>query len=105
MAIVVASGVTGRYLYTQVPDMMNGRELEELDHERAFAKVRAKNPVAMGEIDRELDAHARRADAIARSAGVLRALVWIFGEDLRRPGRWWARRKRPAPLWLTGAPR
>jgi Fe-S-cluster-containing hydrogenase component 2 len=105
MAIVVASGVTGRYLYTQVPDMMNGRELDELDHERAFAKVRASNPVAMGEIDRELAAHGKRADAIARSGGVLRALVWILAEDLRRYGRWWSRRARLGRVGLKGKAR
>src|SRR5690606_4553607 len=30
MIIVFVSGVIGRYLYTQVPDLLNGRELEEL---------------------------------------------------------------------------
>ena len=39
MIIVVVSGVLGRYLYTQVPDLLNGRELEELDHQRAFQKA------------------------------------------------------------------
>jgi Fe-S-cluster-containing hydrogenase component 2 len=105
MAIVVVSGLIGRYVYTQVPDMMNGRELEELDHERAFAKVRSQNPVAMDEVDRELAAHSKRADKIARSAGMLRALLWIFAEDLRRPGRWWARRKRLGRVGMRGAPR
>ncbi|HTJ44339.1 MAG TPA: 4Fe-4S dicluster domain-containing protein [Kofleriaceae bacterium] len=105
MGIVVVSGLIGRYVYTQVPDMMNGRELEELDHERAFAKVRAQNPVAMSEIERELAAHQGRADVIAQTGGVLRALVWIFAEDLRRPGRWWTRRKRLARLGMKGAQR
>ncbi|MCE9576589.1 MAG: 4Fe-4S dicluster domain-containing protein [Deltaproteobacteria bacterium] len=105
MLIVVISGVIGRYLYTQVPDMMNGRELEELDHARAFAAARTQNPVALSEIDRELGAHGQRADAIARSAGVLRALVWLVSEDLRRPARSWKRRKRLAKLGVTGATR
>ncbi len=105
MAIVVGSGVTGRYLYTQVPDMMNGRELEELDHERAFAQVRGKNPVAMAEIDRELLEHQQRADAVARSGGVLRALLWILTEDLGRVGRWWRRRARLARLGMDGKTR
>jgi Fe-S-cluster-containing hydrogenase component 2 len=105
MAIVVVSGVIGRYLYTQVPDMMNGRELEDLDHERAFAKVRASNPVAMSEIDRELTEHRKRADAIARSGGVGRALLWILTEDLGRFGRWWSRRKKLARLGMKGKAR
>jgi Fe-S-cluster-containing hydrogenase component 2 len=105
MAIVVISGVIGRYLYTQVPDMMNGRELEELDHARAFAAARTQNPVAVADLDRELGAHGQRADKIARSGGVLRALAWLVSEDLRRPARWWKRRKRLAKLGVTGAVR
>jgi len=105
MAIVIVSGLLGRYVYTQVPDMLNGRELEELDHERAFSKARALNPVAMGEIERELEVHRKRADHIAQTAGVLRALAWLVTEDLGRPGRWWRRRKKLARLGLIGAPR
>src|SRR5262249_42455669 len=105
MAIVVLSGVIGRYLYTQVPDMLNGRELEELDHERAFARVRAANPVAMADIDRELERHKKRADAIARTGGVIWSLLWILVEDLRRLDRWWSRRSRLGRLGMTGAAR
>jgi hypothetical protein len=105
MLIVVVSGLIGRYLYTQVPDMMNGRELEELDHERAFAKVRAQNPVAMAEIERELAGHQGKADVIAKTGGMLRALIWILAEDARRPSRWWARRKKLGRLGLKGKAR
>src|SRR5262249_34473562 len=45
MAIVVISGVLGRYLYTLVPSMSSGVELEELDHERAFQAARPHFPV------------------------------------------------------------
>ena len=53
MAIVVVSGFLGRYLYTQVPALSSGVELEELDHERAFQKARPRLTVPMAEIDRE----------------------------------------------------
>jgi len=42
MVIVVASGFLGRYLYTLVPAAVEGVELEELDHERAFQRVRPR---------------------------------------------------------------
>jgi ferredoxin len=61
MVIVALSGFIGRYLYTQVPELSSGRELEQLDHERAFAHHRGRHPVAMSEIDRELWEHGQRA--------------------------------------------
>ncbi|HEY5950929.1 MAG TPA: 4Fe-4S dicluster domain-containing protein [Kofleriaceae bacterium] len=45
MVIVVVSGFLGRYLYTQVPELSSGVELEELDHERAFQAARTRYPV------------------------------------------------------------
>src|SRR5678815_1027411 len=65
MVIVVASGFLGRYLYTQVPGLSSGVELEELDHERAFQKVRPRLTVPMAEIDRELAIHRARAQAVS----------------------------------------
>lgn len=93
MVIVVISGVVGRYLYTQVPDLLNGRELEELDNERRLARLRAEHPRAMQVVDAALDRHRQRAEAIARSAGGLRAFLWILGEDVRRPFARWRRRR------------
>jgi hypothetical protein len=69
MVIVALSGFIGRYLYTQVPELSSGRELEQLDHERAFAHHRGRNPVAMSEIDRELWEHGQRAGRVAAHAG------------------------------------
>ena len=105
MVIVVISGVIGRYLYTQVPDMLNGRELEELEHERAFARLRNTYPKATGEVDRELGDHAARADRIARGKGMTLALLWLIAEDVRRPFRRVARRKRLSKLGITGKDR
>lgn len=84
MVIVVISGFLGRYLYTQVPELSSGVELEELDHERAFQQARHHLPLAMSAIDRELSANRARADKQARSPGVWRALLWLMLEDLRR---------------------
>jgi Fe-S-cluster-containing hydrogenase component 2 len=88
MIIVAVSGFIGRYLYTQVPELSSGRELEELDHERSFQHYRGQNPVAMAEIDRELHDHKEKADRVATHAGVLFTLAWLLIEDLRRPARW-----------------
>ena len=57
MTIVVVSGVVGRYLYTKVPDLLNGRELEELDHQRAFASIRKLHAHAVNEVEGELGVH------------------------------------------------
>jgi Fe-S-cluster-containing hydrogenase component 2 len=84
MVIVVISGFLGRYLYTQVPELSSGVELEELDHERAFQQARHHLPLAMSAIDRELAANRARADKQARSPGVWRALIWLMLEDMRR---------------------
>lgn len=105
MVIVAISGFIGRYLYTQVPELSSGRELEELDHERAFALHRGRSPVAMAEIDRELHDHHLRAGRVARHRGLLFSLGWLLLEDLRRPGRWFARRSRLARVGTTGAVR
>jgi Fe-S-cluster-containing hydrogenase component 2 len=102
MMIVVVSGVIGRYLYTQVPDLVNGRELEELDHRRAFRSYRLKYPELMRLVDAELFAHRNKVSRIAKHAGLLRTFAWIIFEDLRRPVRWSRRR---IALRGTRAPR
>jgi Fe-S-cluster-containing hydrogenase component 2 len=102
MVIVVISGFVGRYLYTQVPELSSGVELEELDHERAFQHARVSHPHAMAEVDREMWEHRARAEVVARSPSVLRALWWLFVEDLKRPGRRAARKVRLARTGLQG---
>ncbi len=101
MVIVVVSGFLGRYLYTQVPEMSSGVELEQLDHERAFQAARSRNPVPMAEIDRELALAVGRAQNVARSLSVLRALTWLFTEDIGAGFRTLARRGRLKQLGVT----
>jgi len=100
MVIVVISGVVGRYLYTQIPDLVNGRELEELDHRRAFNQYRSKFPDAVRVGEAELAAHQQRASRVAANAGLTWTFAWIMFEDLRRPLRWFRRRVafRAAPV-------
>ena len=98
MVIVVASGFLGRYLYTQVPGLSSGVELEEFDHERAFQKVRPRLTVPMAELDRELAIHRAKAQDLATSPGVLRALWWLIFQDIGRIPGTLARRGRLAQL-------
>ncbi|HEY0252055.1 MAG TPA: 4Fe-4S dicluster domain-containing protein, partial [Kofleriaceae bacterium] len=78
MVIVVGSGVLGRYLYTLVPGLSSGVELEELDHERAFQSARPHFPVPMQEIDRELGEQRAKAQSVAMSTSLLRAMWWLI---------------------------
>jgi Fe-S-cluster-containing hydrogenase component 2 len=94
MVITVISGFLGRYLYTQVPEMSSGVELEELDHERAFQQWRPRLPVPMAEIDRELSEQRAKAQRISMTPSVVRALVWLLTQDLFRFPRTLARRGR-----------
>jgi Fe-S-cluster-containing hydrogenase component 2 len=94
MVIVVVSGVLGRYLYTQVPALSSGAELEELDHERAFQAARPRLPVPMAEIDRELAEQRAHANQVAMSRSVARALWWLLFQDIFRIPRTLARRGR-----------
>jgi hypothetical protein len=84
--------VIGRYLYTQVPDLLNGRELEDLDHQRAFTRLRSQFPAAMVEADRVLHSHRERAMRVGERARLLGAFWWILIQDMGRPFRWLHRR-------------
>lgn len=94
MVIVVVSGFLGRYLYTQVPGLSSGVELEELDHERFFQQHRPHFTVAMAEIDRELAVQRAAAQHVGRSPSMLRALWWLIFQDIGKVPRTWARRGR-----------
>jgi Fe-S-cluster-containing hydrogenase component 2 len=105
MVITVISGFLGRYLYTQVPELSSGVELEELDHERAFQKARPTLTVPMAEIDRELAEQRKIAQRVAQSPSVLRALWWLLFQDIGRIPRTLARRGRLRQLGVDRATR
>lgn len=111
MWFVVLSGVVGRYLYTQVPDLLNGRELEELDHERAFKRYRSQFPQAMHLADQLIGERREKAMRVAKEAGIFTSTIWIILEDLRRPARYFKRRNMmrstgiPAKIWKDIASR
>ena len=94
MIIVVVSGVLGRYLYTLVPALSSGVELEELDHERAFQAARPHYPAPMSEIDRELGEQRAKAQAVAQSPSLLVAMWWLIFQDIGKIPRTLQRRTR-----------
>jgi hypothetical protein len=81
---------------------MNGRELEELDHQRAFNRLRALHPQAVAVAEEEIAVRRRRAETVAGAIGLIGAFFWILAEDLSRPFRRGRRRRK---LKATGAPR
>lgn len=105
MVIVVISGFVGRYLYSQVPMLSTGVELEELDHERAFVALRIARPAIVAELEREIQRHRSVADHVAKNSGILYAVWWLFAEDLKRPFRAMARRGHLGALGLAGSER
>jgi len=88
MVIVVLSGVIGRYLYTKVPDLTNGRELEELDHQRAIARLGVSHPHAASLADQVIGLERARAQWVTERRRLVGAFIWIVVEDLARPFRW-----------------
>lgn len=98
MVIVVVSGFLGRYLYTQVPELASGVELEELDHERYFQQHRPRLTVPMAEIDRELAVQRAKAQQVGQSPSMMRALWWLIFQDIGRWPRTIARRGRLSQL-------
>jgi hypothetical protein len=101
MIVVVLSGVLGRYLYTKVPDLLNGRELEELDHQRALGSFGPHFAPAVQLAHHYLAQEQARAQHVAQARGLLGTFFWILGEDLRRPFSWSQRR---TMLRSTGVP-
>lgn len=87
MIIVAISGAVGRYLYTQMPELLNGRALEEVDHRKAFSNWRRKYPQAIKTAEEEISRHRSRAQYISQRAGLWQSLFWIMSEDLKRPSR------------------
>ena len=85
MAVVVASGVFGRYVYVRLPREVNGRI-------RSLEEVRAAQEEAVGRMRSAGGALGDRVDAMvgdapAAQASAVRALLGAPGADLRRRRR------------------
>jgi Fe-S-cluster-containing hydrogenase component 2 len=85
MILVLLSGIIGRYLSAQVPELLHGRELDELDTEREVARLRGKHPDGLAIVDRRLAAHQARATWLAQHASLWTCFVWSLATDLGRP--------------------
>ncbi|HEX9885754.1 MAG TPA: hypothetical protein VGA70_04665 [Longimicrobiales bacterium] len=103
MAVVVASGLFGRYVYVRIPKTLNGRFLEvdqvqerirELSDEiraRVTEVAAAGSGLPAASLDASLDAalHGGLApgEIRAQPRGFFAALLWAVREDLRARGR------------------
>ena len=105
MILVVISGLMGRYLVVQVPELLHGQELEELEHQRALARIRQSNPDAVAIVDDEVDDYRDRVSSLAKNAGVLLVFLWVIVDDFARLGRWFRRRAALASTSATGKTR
>ena len=95
MVISVVSGFLGRYLYTQVPELSSGVELEELDHERAFQNGAAAAPRADGR-DRSRARRAAREGPAGRDVAERAARAVVAALPGHRPVPAHAGAARPA---------
>ena len=97
-SIVVVSGVLGRYLYTQVPGAIERRRARGARSRARVPDGAAALPGADGR-DRSR-AHEQRAKAqrVATSPSVLRAMWWLIFQDIGRIPKTFARRGRLAQL-------
>jgi Fe-S-cluster-containing hydrogenase component 2 len=102
MILVVASGLMGRYLYVQVPELLHGQELEELEHERALARIRQTNPDAVAMIDDEVEEYRDRVGSLAQGASAVTVFLWVIADDFGRPVRFFRRRIALATTSATG---
>ena len=114
--IVVVSGFLGRYLYTQVPELVERRRARGARSRAALPAARGRgSPCAMAEIDREL-ADAAREGAAGRACrrACSRALWWLIFQDIGRiprtlraprPARAARRRSQDPQASSRGAPR
>jgi Fe-S-cluster-containing hydrogenase component 2 len=87
MNIVVLSGLVGRYLNTQIPELLHGQELEELENERELAQLRAAHPAAGTALQLALDGYRVRVGHVAEQVGMTGSILHALGDDLARPFR------------------
>jgi len=97
MMIVAGSGILGRWLYQQFPRTIRGKEmsLEEIREEQAFVRellerAHTHAPAALA----AADAFAERSVARLRAAHGPLTLPWLFLDDVARPFRLAALRRR-----------
>lgn len=101
MILVIVSGLVGRYLVKQVPEALFGGELDELEDERALARLRTVCPDGVALVAEERQARRARASRVAATGLQVVAMLWAAGDDLVRPFR---RLRRRARLGRTSAP-
>lgn len=94
MLMVVGSGFLGRYLYTLVPSMIYGHEVEELDLRGQLAEIGAREPRVEATIEAALRKDQGRIHGTKQRVGLLALLVWLIVDEVVRIFRTRSRRRR-----------
>ncbi|HJZ86901.1 MAG TPA: 4Fe-4S dicluster domain-containing protein [Polyangia bacterium] len=101
MVCVVVSGLTGRYLFTQLPKAGHGNDLEQLGHERKLAGLREHSARAVAVVDDEIADFIETVRKVEQR-GLVGSLLFVLADDLGRPLRGLIRLLRVhgrAPSW------
>jgi hypothetical protein len=96
MLITVVSGVVGRYLCTELPDLASQATLKIMDYERRLAELRNRH-AGIHAIDRYLERQKRRYAGAAQRSGFTAggpALRMLFRDVLAQPWRAFLLRRR-----------
>ncbi len=90
MLMVVGSGFFGRYLYTLVPAMTYGYDIEELSLRAKLNSITQKVPEAATDAEGFLSSDSRRIQAAQNRVG----LFWLLQDEIRQPFVLASRRRR-----------
>jgi hypothetical protein len=87
MAVVVASGLFGRYVYVRIPKTLNGRFLGVDAVQARIEELSAAIRERAGEAAAAVEEALASQDIRARPRGFTGSLVWAVREDVRTRGR------------------
>ncbi len=98
MIMVVVSGVLGRYLYTLVPSMTYGHEIEELSLRARLKKLEGEHPGLAEKSASYLEHDLGRVLRTEQKIGLASLLLWLLGDEIRRTFSLRRRRRELRPL-------
>jgi len=100
MVTTMMSGIMGRFLFVQLPKL-DGRDLDQMEHERALAKLRQKNPKAVAVIDDEIADFIETVRGVIERRGMVGSLLFVLADEIGRPLRAISRRLRVGQRSMT----
>ncbi len=84
MIMVVASGFLGRYLYTLVPSMTYGHEIEELSLRGQLTTMTAEQPQLVQLAESFIEEDRTRVHSTREHVRLTSLLFWLIKDELRR---------------------